>query len=83
MSRTLLESWQEFVVLTIPPTVPDAALEAQRRAFYAGAAALWGVFEQADAGGEDPNVVLRRVQIELKQQAEAPASRSPRSTRHG
>lgn len=66
---TLRKAWEDFVCLTIPPAVSDATLAAQRAAFYAGAAALWGVFEQADANREEAQLVLRRVQREMEEHA--------------
>lgn len=77
---TLLEQWRDFCVLTIPPSISEDALEAQRRAFYAGAVALWGVFEQADATGEPEPSVLLRVRREMELQA-APARREPKKGR--
>lgn len=76
---TLRQAWEDFVVLTIPPSISEDALEAQRRAFYAGAVALWGVFEQADATGEPEPSVLLRVRREMELQA-APA-REPKKGR--
>jgi hypothetical protein len=67
LPNTLRQAWETYTVLTIPPSISDDALEAQRRAFYAGAVALWGVFEQADANGEPEPVVLLRVRREMEE----------------
>ncbi|MEI9975078.1 MAG: hypothetical protein WDO73_25310 [Ignavibacteriota bacterium] len=78
---TIREAWEQFVVLTLATDISDAQIEATRRAFYAGAAGLWGVFEQADATGEQPERVLRRVRWRCGEQSRSDAMAGPKKPR--
>lgn len=50
------ESWNQFRAAVMPPNASNVQIQEMRRAFYAGAWAMFCTMNQASAGSEDEGV---------------------------
>lgn len=79
MSNHIDAAWRSYSEIVIHPLASDAQRMETRRAFYAGATALWGLFmgDLFEPGSEEPTAAdeaaAAGIDAELKAFAEAVA----------